>query len=113
MLYGASRPRSSRSAGVPWTFDARRAYVLSLVYLALFGSVFAFGAYLTLLKRVGAGPSSFVGVATPVIALAAVDAVRRATVDASASRCRVGRGARGDRAYVLALPSAGRDARAR
>jgi drug/metabolite transporter (DMT)-like permease len=31
--------------------------------------VFAFGAYLTLLGRVGAGPASFVGVATPVIAL--------------------------------------------
>ena len=30
---------------------------------------FAFGAYLTLLKRVGAGPASFVGVATPVLAL--------------------------------------------
>ena len=49
---------------------APRATSLSLAYLALFGSVFAFGAYLTLLKRVGAGPSSFVGVATPVIALA-------------------------------------------
>ena len=35
-------------------------YLLSLAYLAVFGSVIAFGAYLTLLKRVGAGrrPSS-------------------------------------------------------
>jgi drug/metabolite transporter (DMT)-like permease len=55
--------------GVHWTFDKTIAYTASLLYLALFGSVFAFGAYLTLLKRVGAGPSSFVGVATPVLAL--------------------------------------------
>jgi len=55
--------------GVPWAFERTAGYVLSLVYLAVFGSVFAFGAYLTLLKRVGAGPSSFVGVATPVLAL--------------------------------------------
>jgi drug/metabolite transporter (DMT)-like permease len=55
--------------GVPWSFDGRVGYIASLVYLALFGSVVAFGAYLTLLKRVGAAPASFVGVATPVIAL--------------------------------------------
>ena len=42
---------------------------LSLAYLAVCGSVVAFVAYFALLKRVGAGPSSYVGVATPVIAL--------------------------------------------
>jgi len=52
-----------------WTFDARPAYVLSLVYLAICGSVVAFVTYFTLLKRVGAGPSSYVAVATPVLAL--------------------------------------------
>src|ERR1700730_16567861 len=56
--------------GVPWTFDIRPAYVLSLAYLSVFGSIIAFGAYLTLLKRVGGGPSAFVAIATPVIALA-------------------------------------------
>jgi drug/metabolite transporter (DMT)-like permease len=56
--------------GVPWTFDIRPEYLLSLVYLSVFGSIIAFGAYLTLLKRVGGGPSAFVAVATPVIALA-------------------------------------------
>lgn len=56
--------------GVPWAFDARAPYVLSLAYLAVFGSIVAFGAYLTLLKRVGIGPAAFVGVATPVVALA-------------------------------------------
>jgi drug/metabolite transporter (DMT)-like permease len=55
--------------GVRWTFDPRAPYVASLVYLALFGSVIAFGAYLTLLSQVGAGPASYVGVTTPVIAM--------------------------------------------
>jgi drug/metabolite transporter (DMT)-like permease len=55
--------------GSPWTFDARPAYVLSLAYLAVFGSVVAFATYFALLKRVGAGPSSYTAVATPVLAI--------------------------------------------
>lgn len=55
--------------GAAWTFDARSSYVLSLAYLAVCGSVVAFVAYFALLKRVGAGPSSYIAVATPVIAL--------------------------------------------
>ena len=55
--------------GVRWSFDPELPYVASLVYLALFGSVVAFGAYLTLLSQIGAGPSSYVGVATPVLAM--------------------------------------------
>lgn len=70
MLYGAAVAAVVALAqGAAWTFDPRLPYVLSLAYLAVFGSVVAFGAYLTLLKRVGAGPASFVGVSTPVIAL--------------------------------------------
>lgn len=42
---------------------------LSLVYLALAGTVIAFGAFLTLQHRLGAGPASTVGVMTPVVAL--------------------------------------------
>ena len=42
---------------------------LSLAYLAVCGSVVAFVTYFALLKRVGAGPSSYVAIATPVIAL--------------------------------------------
>jgi drug/metabolite transporter (DMT)-like permease len=55
--------------GAAWSFDPRPAYVASLAYLAVFGSVVAFLAYLTLLKRVGAGPASYVGVTTPVVAM--------------------------------------------
>jgi drug/metabolite transporter (DMT)-like permease len=57
------------SSGVTWSFDPHIGYVTSLAYLAVFGSVAAFLAYLNLLKQVGAGPASYVGVATPVIAM--------------------------------------------
>jgi drug/metabolite transporter (DMT)-like permease len=71
MAYGAiSAALVAIFRGVPWTFDTGAAYLLSLAYLSVFGSIIAFGAYLTLLKRVGGGPAAFVGVATPVIALA-------------------------------------------
>ena len=70
MAYGAlAAALSAAVTGAAWTFDPRPPYVLSLLYLAVFGSIAAFGAYLTLLKRVGAAPSSFVGVATPVVAM--------------------------------------------
>jgi drug/metabolite transporter (DMT)-like permease len=40
--------------GVGWSFDPRPSYVVSLLYLAAFGSVIAFAAYLTLLGKIGA-----------------------------------------------------------
>ena len=43
--------------------------MLSLAYLAIFGSIVAFGAYFTLIKKVGVGLASYIGVATPVIAV--------------------------------------------
>ena len=70
MLYGAACAAAIALAqGARWTFDPHAPYVASLLYLAVFGSIFAFGAYLTLLKLVGAGPASYVGVSTPVIAM--------------------------------------------
>ncbi len=70
MAYGAlAAGLAALATGTPWTFDPRAGYVLSLAYLSVLGSIVAFGAYLTLLKRVGAAPSSFVGVATPVVAM--------------------------------------------
>jgi len=70
MLYGAAVAAVvALGQGAAWTFDPRLPYVLSLAYLAVFGSVVAFGAYLTLLAKVGAGPASYVGVSTPVIAM--------------------------------------------
>jgi drug/metabolite transporter (DMT)-like permease len=53
----------------PWSFDASPRYMLSLAYLALFGSVIAFGAYLTLLGKIGPARAAYVGVAVPMVAL--------------------------------------------
>jgi len=70
MLYGAvAAAVAAILQGLAWTFDARISYLLSFAYLVLAGSIAAFGAYLTLLRKIGAGPSAFVGVATPVVAL--------------------------------------------
>jgi drug/metabolite transporter (DMT)-like permease len=70
MAYGAATAAVTAAiAGTAWTFDARWPYVTSLIYLALFGSIVAFGAYFLLLRRVGAGPASFLGVSTPVVAM--------------------------------------------
>ena len=44
-------------------------FVWSLLYLALAGSVLAFGAYFALLGRVGPARAAYVGVMTPVVAL--------------------------------------------
>lgn len=70
MAYGAlTAALVATISGTAWTFDASLPYVASLAYLAVFGSIAAFGAYFLLLKRVGAGPASFVGVSTPVLAM--------------------------------------------
>jgi drug/metabolite transporter (DMT)-like permease len=70
MLYGSIGVAIAVSfQEVAWTFDPRPAYAFSFAYLVLAGSIAAFGAYLTLLKKIGAGPSAFIGVATPVVAM--------------------------------------------
>ncbi len=55
--------------GAAWTFDARMPYVMSLLYLSLFGSVIAFGTYFTLLNRVGAVAAAYTTVSTPLVAM--------------------------------------------
>jgi drug/metabolite transporter (DMT)-like permease len=57
--------------GVPFGFDPRPGYVLSLAYLALLGSVVAFVAFLTVLKRIGAGRSGYTAAVIPVVAMLA------------------------------------------
>jgi drug/metabolite transporter (DMT)-like permease len=70
MAYGAlAIALVAAGEGKTWTFDARLPYVASLLYLAVFGSVVAFGAYLTMLGRIGAARAGYVGVAVPVVAL--------------------------------------------
>lgn len=55
--------------GAPVAFDAQPAYVGSLLYLAVFGSVLGFGFYLTLLARIGADRAAYAAVVFPVVAL--------------------------------------------
>jgi drug/metabolite transporter (DMT)-like permease len=54
---------------IPLQFDWSFSYVLSLLYLSIFGSIVAFGCYLTLLGRIGASRGAYALVLTPVIAL--------------------------------------------
>src|SRR5258705_7018100 len=70
MMYGAIFVALYAAfAGDRFAFDWSFPYVASLLYLALFGSVLAFGAYLTLMKRIGADRASYSAVAIPVVAL--------------------------------------------
>jgi drug/metabolite transporter (DMT)-like permease len=55
--------------GAQLTFDPSVGYVISLLYLAVFGSVIAFYTYLTLLGRIGADRAAYVTVLFPIIAL--------------------------------------------
>lgn len=55
--------------GLPFTYEMTWAYSLSLVYLSLFGSVFAFGAYLTLIGRIGVDKAAYATVMFPLVAL--------------------------------------------
>ncbi|MDJ0939472.1 MAG: EamA family transporter [Woeseiaceae bacterium] len=70
MLYGAGFSAViAMIEGKPFTFDASPAYIGSLLYLAVFGSIVAFGAYLTLLGRIGAHKAGYAMVMFPVVAL--------------------------------------------
>jgi drug/metabolite transporter (DMT)-like permease len=70
MLYGAAFVGLYAVArGQRFIFDASPSYVLALGYLALFGSVLAFGAYLTLVGRIGADRAGYTAAAIPIVAL--------------------------------------------
>ena len=78
MLYGAlAGARSSASSlGRGFALPTAPSWWLSLAYLALAGSVLAFACFLTLQDRLGPGPAGTVGVMTPLLALARLDALR-------------------------------------
>ena len=70
MLYGALFPAViSLTNGHEFSFEWTVAYVGSLAYLTVFGSIVAFGAYLTLLGRIGAHKAGYAMVMFPVVAL--------------------------------------------
>lgn len=51
------------------TFDWHIGYLSALLYLSVFGSVLAFGAYVTLLKKIGPTRAAYSFVVIPILAL--------------------------------------------
>jgi drug/metabolite transporter (DMT)-like permease len=71
MAYGAAGSGlAALASGAGLAIPLTVPFLASLLYLALLGSIAAFAAYLTLLERVGAARAGYVGVMTPVVALA-------------------------------------------
>ena len=70
MLYGAIVTGSiAFGQGSTFNFDWSASYIVSLFYLAIFGSIIAFGSYLKLLGRIGAHKAGYAMVMFPVVAL--------------------------------------------
>lgn len=70
MMYGAIiMLLVSQLNGLPLIFDPSPAFVGSLLYLALFGSIAAFGCYLTLIGRIGPDRAAYTILIIPIIAL--------------------------------------------
>ncbi len=70
MLYGGVLALAYAALiGRTFIIDTSFSYVGALVYLSVFGSIFTFACYLTLLKRIGPARTSYVGVMVPIVAL--------------------------------------------
>lgn len=70
MFYGALVTGAvAHVQGQEFIFDSTPPYLLSLLYLAVFGSIVGFGSYLTLLGRIGAHRAGYTMVMFPVVAL--------------------------------------------
>ena len=52
-----------------FSFEFTTKYIASLIYLSVFGSILAFGAFLTLLGRIGPDKAGYISLVYPVIAL--------------------------------------------
>ncbi|MEZ5666402.1 MAG: DMT family transporter [Alphaproteobacteria bacterium] len=71
MTYGAMLTALYAAAiGSGPALDLRPSYLWALAYLVVFGNIVGFGAYLTLLGRIGAARAAYATVLIPVIALA-------------------------------------------
>lgn len=57
------------SQGQSFNFSFTFEYISSLLYLSIFGSVIAFGSYLTLLARIGAHKASYATIMFPAVAV--------------------------------------------
>lgn len=56
-------------SGATWSFDTSMPYVLSLLHLAVAGTVIAFACYFALFNRIGAEKTSYANVLFPVVAV--------------------------------------------
>lgn len=56
-------------SGIEPAFDFSAPYISSLIYLSLFGSIAAFGGYLTLIGRIGPDRAAYVLIVIPIIAI--------------------------------------------
>ncbi len=55
--------------GREFAFSATTGYIVSLLYLAVFGSAVAFGCYLALIRRIGSARAAYTSLLFPVVAL--------------------------------------------
>lgn len=70
MFYGALLMAAlALPSGVSFTVDWSVGYSVSLMYLAIVGSIVAFGAYLTLVGRIGADRAAYASILFPLVAL--------------------------------------------
>lgn len=70
MLYGTALTFGfARLNDYPIQFEWTSIYIGSLLYLVIFGSVIAFGSYLTLVGRIGPGRAAYASIAFPVVAI--------------------------------------------
>lgn len=66
---GASSLLVALLMGRSLSFSFEPSYVLSLIYLAVFGSAVAFGAYLALIRLIGSARAAYTAVLFPIVAL--------------------------------------------
>ena len=55
--------------GIDLNFDFSYRYIVSLLYLSIFGSVFGFILYLSIIKNIGANDAAYIAIIMPLIAL--------------------------------------------
>ena len=55
--------------GNSFSFELSHQYIFSLIYLSIFGSVFGFSLYLTLIKKLGSNDAAYVAIIMPLVAL--------------------------------------------
>lgn len=70
MLYGSILlGLAAWAKGDTFNFSTEPAYIMSLLYLAIFGSVIAFASYFALLKKIGPEKASYTIVLFPLVAV--------------------------------------------